>query len=231
MDFYKKNIMPFHDLKKYLSQRVIITFIVIFAFFFGSISANQIDSDPLQLNNKKIDTNRVWVYNDLAFHQVEDYKDSSLYFNQQALLLASNINLHQEAVLSAEINRRFIGAGLLILLFFALMMMEYRRMIGVIKIQLLEIESIKSKITNNSGSVIDFSAINFNLPTSLTEREMDVIEQLELGLSNQEIAKQLFVSENTIKTHLKNIFIKTEAQSRTDLIHRLKLFSENGISS
>ncbi|PRY87629.1 response regulator transcription factor [Mongoliibacter ruber] len=78
---------------------------------------------------------------------------------------------------------------------------------------------------------IDFNVINIKLPTPLTEREMDVIEQLELGLSNQEIANQLFVSENTIKTHLKNIFIKTEAQNRTDLIHRLKLFSENGISS
>lgn len=58
---------------------------------------------------------------------------------------------------------------------------------------------------------------------------MDVIEQLELGLSNQEIAAALHVSQNTVKTHLKNIFIKTEAQSRINLIYRLKLFSEYGI--
>ncbi|WP_373523953.1 helix-turn-helix transcriptional regulator [Aquiflexum sp.] len=50
-------------------------------------------------------------------------------------------------------------------------------------------------------------------------------------MSNQEIATELHVSENTIKTHFKNIFIKTEAQSRTNLIHRLKLFSEYGILS
>lgn len=135
----------------------------------------------------------------------------------------------QEAALNAEINRKYLGVGLLTLLFFSMVIMGYRKVIGLIKNQILEIESIKSETTSNNGFDIDFPTINIKLPTPLTEREMDVIEQLELGLSNQEIATKLFVSENTIKTHLKNIFIKTEAQSRTDLIHRLKLFSENGI--
>lgn len=135
----------------------------------------------------------------------------------------------QEAALNAEINRKYLGVGLLTVLFFSMVVMGYRKVIGLIKNQLQEIESIKNEITSNNGFDIDFPTINIKLPTPLTEREMDVIEQLELGLSNQEIATKLFVSENTIKTHLKNIFIKTEAQSRTDLIHRLKLFSENGI--
>lgn len=43
-------------------------------------------------------------------------------------------------------------------------------------------------------------------------------------MTNQEIAKALFVSENTIKTHLKNIFSKTQAINRTDLIHKLRSF-------
>ncbi|MFD2036989.1 tetratricopeptide repeat protein [Belliella marina] len=136
----------------------------------------------------------------------------------------------QEAALRAEINRRYFGLALLTLLFFSLVFVGYKKMIGLRKVQLLEIESIKSKAPAQLRKQMDFSMININLPTPLTEREIDVIGQLELGLSNQEIARKLYVSENTIKTHLKNIFIKTEAQSRTDLIHRLKLFSENVIS-
>ncbi|WP_211208402.1 response regulator transcription factor [Belliella baltica] len=105
----------------------------------------------------------------------------------------------------------------------------YQKIIAFRREQFQEIESLKSDITDKNGYDINFSAINVKLPTPLSEREKDVVEQLELGLSNQEIATRLYVSENTIKTHLKNIFIKTEAQNRTDLIHRLRLYSEDGI--
>ena len=51
-------------------------------------------------------------------------------------------------------------------------------------------------------------------PTALTDRERDVLELVSAGLSNREIALKLFVSENTIKTHLRNIMDKYHFKNR-----------------
>lgn len=56
----------------------------------------------------------------------------------------------------------------------------------------------------------------------ITPREMDVLEQMAQGKSNQEIADTLFVSVNTVKTHLSNVFSKLGAQRRTQAIQKAK---------
>lgn len=52
----------------------------------------------------------------------------------------------------------------------------------------------------------------------LTEREMQILLLLSKGQTNKGIARQLFVSENTVKFHLKNIFHKLHAKTRTQAI-------------
>lgn len=54
----------------------------------------------------------------------------------------------------------------------------------------------------------------------LTAREKDVLAQLATGAGNKQIAKALFVSEATVKTHLVHIFDKLQASSRTDVINK-----------
>ena len=70
------------------------------------------------------------------------------------------------------------------------------------------------------------STINKNLcqkgfagvfPT-LTERENDIAILAMDGLSNKQIAAQLFISENTVKSSMKNIFGKLGISSRRDLL-------------
>jgi DNA-binding NarL/FixJ family response regulator len=51
----------------------------------------------------------------------------------------------------------------------------------------------------------------------LTIREREVLECVAQGLSNKEIAVQLFISENTVKNHLKNIMHKLHADNRVQL--------------
>lgn len=61
------------------------------------------------------------------------------------------------------------------------------------------------------------------LPTELTSRELEVIKELSTGASNREIAEHLFISENTVKNHVRNILAKLNLRNRrevADFAHR-----------
>jgi len=57
---------------------------------------------------------------------------------------------------------------------------------------------------------------------NLSKREMQVLQLIAEGLSNQEIASRLFVSLNTIKTHASRIFEKLAVKRRTQAIELAK---------
>ena len=56
----------------------------------------------------------------------------------------------------------------------------------------------------------------------LTPRELDILEAMAAGLSNREIAERLFVSENTVKTHVGRVFDKLAAKRRTQAVQLAK---------
>lgn len=53
----------------------------------------------------------------------------------------------------------------------------------------------------------------------LTQREVDVLRLLATGAANKEIAKSLFVTEATVKSHLAHIFTKLGVDSRSRAVH------------
>lgn len=59
----------------------------------------------------------------------------------------------------------------------------------------------------------------------LSKRELEVLELMAAGLSNQEIAGRLFVSLNTVKTHSSNIFAKMDVKRRTQAVEKGKRIS------
>jgi two-component system, NarL family, response regulator LiaR len=58
----------------------------------------------------------------------------------------------------------------------------------------------------------------------ITDRELEILTLIARGLSNREIATQLFVSENTVKTHCSRAFGKLGAARRTQAVRRGKEF-------
>ena len=56
----------------------------------------------------------------------------------------------------------------------------------------------------------------------LSKRELEVLEYIAAGLSNQKISEALFVSMSTVKTHLRNIYTKLEVHSRTAALVKAK---------
>lgn len=57
---------------------------------------------------------------------------------------------------------------------------------------------------------------------NISEREVEIIEALVVGKTNKEIAAELFISINTVKTHIKNIYRKLEVKNRVQLLHMIK---------
>lgn len=72
---------------------------------------------------------------------------------------------------------------------------------------------------NSSAPVIDYEQIK---KIGLTQREHDVLVKMSEGLSNQEIATALFLSESTVKTHVSNVLFKLDAKRRTEAIRIAK---------
>ncbi|MES2380053.1 MAG: LuxR C-terminal-related transcriptional regulator [Bacteroidota bacterium] len=56
----------------------------------------------------------------------------------------------------------------------------------------------------------------------ISKRELDVLQLMATGLSNEEIAGKLFISLNTVKTHSSNIFLKLDVKRRTQAVEKAK---------
>ena len=74
-------------------------------------------------------------------------------------------------------------------------------------------------INHNDGFVLNQSEL---VKLGLSKRELEVLELIASGLSNQEIAERLFLSLNTIKTHSSRLFEKMEVKSRTQATEKAK---------
>jgi len=80
------------------------------------------------------------------------------------------------------------------------------------------ISELEAKSESDSGALIEMIRHKY----SLSEREIEVLRGIADGLSNQQIADQLFLSVHTIKFHTRNLFDKLEVSSRTQVLSRLR---------
>jgi two-component system NarL family response regulator len=79
--------------------------------------------------------------------------------------------------------------------------------------------SMASKLLTEFASMIKKTDDRQQLPTPrLTDREMEVLKLVAKGLNNRDIAKELFISENTVKNHIRNILEKLQLHSRMEAV-------------
>jgi DNA-binding NarL/FixJ family response regulator len=69
---------------------------------------------------------------------------------------------------------------------------------------------------------ISLQEINKHILASISEREFNVLKAMYDGKTNQQMADELFVSVNTIKTHISNIYIKLDVANRTAAIAKVR---------
>jgi DNA-binding NarL/FixJ family response regulator len=88
--------------------------------------------------------------------------------------------------------------------------------------------SLEIAISNHATAInaqlpaLSIDKINHHLLGPLSQREFDVVQLLYEGVTNNQMAEKLFVSVNTVKTHLKNIYIKLDANTRLGVLRKLR---------
>lgn len=79
--------------------------------------------------------------------------------------------------------------------------------------------SMASKLLDEFAAMLKDSDERQQVPAPrLTEREMEVLRLVAKGLNNRDIAKQLYISENTVKNHVRNILEKLQLHSRMEAV-------------
>ena len=104
----------------------------------------------------------------------------------------------------------------LIALVFTILGVWLARQLSQPKTVLIEKEII---VTSAKMNDIDWAKVD---ELQISKRELEVLNLLATGKSNDEIAQTLFVSRNTIKTHIANLYQKLEVKRRTQAVDKAK---------
>ncbi len=92
---------------------------------------------------------------------------------------------------------------------------EYRKEMEMLR---LHVETQISASPKKINLKITQEEINQYLIDPLSEREIEVLTEIASGKTNKEVAETIFISENTVKFHLKNIYVKLDVKNRTEAI-------------
>jgi DNA-binding NarL/FixJ family response regulator len=88
--------------------------------------------------------------------------------------------------------------------------------------------SLEIAISNHASEInsklpaLEIGKVNRHLLSPISEREFEILQSVYEGITNQQISEKHFISVNTVKTHLKNIFLKLDVSSRFGVIARLR---------
>jgi LuxR family maltose regulon positive regulatory protein len=84
------------------------------------------------------------------------------------------------------------------------------------------LRSLIAAFQAETGETPPAVAANRLLIEPLSPRELEVLELVAQGKTNQEVGEELFISLSTVKKHLNNLFGKLTARNRTEALRRAR---------
>jgi DNA-binding CsgD family transcriptional regulator len=156
----------------------------------------------------------------MNFKQLAKYKQPILYGVCMAILLFLLKWLQFRFIIIDHALEIYVGA---IALMFTGLGVWVALKLARPKVETVVVEK-EVYITPTNGTPVNGIVINEEelAKLGLSKRELEVLQLIAEGLSNQEIAARLFVSLNTIKTHSSRIFEKLDVKRRTQAIEKAK---------
>lgn len=151
----------------------------------------------------------------MALKQLAKYKQPVLYGVCMAVLLFLLKWLQYRFIIIDHALEIYVGA---IALMFTCLGIWLALKLAKPKVQTVVVEK-KVYITPDNVTTANEEELK---KLGLSKRELEVLQLIAEGLSNQEIATRLFVSLNTIKTHSSRIFEKLDVKRRTQAIEKAK---------
>ncbi len=130
-------------------------------------------------------------------------KRSVLIFGGIAVSVLILVQLRRLSVMHDDTSRTDLRTVIFALIFVAL---------GLVMSRVLWLR--RERVRRNPGEVLPAVMKK----TGITQREYEVLQLLARGMSNQEIAEALFISESTVKTHVSKLMDKLDARSRTQVV-------------
>ncbi len=73
---------------------------------------------------------------------------------------------------------------------------------------------------------LNLDHLNQALLATITQKEFDMLQAIYSGKNNQQIAKENYVSINTVKTHIRNLYDKLQVHSRSELLAKVRLMMD-----
>lgn len=84
-----------------------------------------------------------------------------------------------------------------------------------------------AQMQNNRHPELSLATLNKKLPDPISSREFELLKLIYAGSSNQHIADALYISMNTVKKHINNMYLKLDCHSRGSAIARLRELMQN----
>lgn len=133
-------------------------------------------------------------------------KKTILVFGLLILALLLLFQFSKYTLITGDLSIEFLIAIIAIVFFF----------VGVF----INRKSLRTPV--NTSKEINYQKIK---DLEISNREYEVLQKINNGLSNKEIAEQLHLSESTIKTHVSNLLVKLNAKRRTQAIQIAKAYN------
>ncbi len=91
---------------------------------------------------------------------------------------------------------------------------------SAIQSYILRIKELEQKMKQKGTGQTD---LDYKLKQmDLTKREIDVLKLITEGYTNEQIAEKMFISKNTVKSHIKNIYLKLDVKNRIQVVRKLQ---------